>query len=372
MAGGMLACSKGDGKEPGNPGGPDEKYSSFYYYSYEAEDIVTAERLGVAAADFIPGAVYQYGDTLFVANVKDNHYSVELYSVRNKSHLGSLEQWDYNGAAQQFSGRVEAFAVSGGRLYVANIASCIDVFDVATLKFITRIGNKNWGENAVQLLHSHAIAVSGDYLVVRMKNRMQVYRERDITADVYQKLPYYCRSVNEGFDVNNGFYSYQMVADTDGSLLVTDFGQYGNKKIQVIDTALFAGKDNVAFVDAGKSLQLDFNPCGIALHENRILVSASNGTLRVYDRAKNAFIKSMSGVNQYNFTKPEKLYVCAERLWVSDPNAKKVVGVRIYRNEIREYLTVKGGNVVRAIDPKSGGPLWVDVETHEIVSGFAD
>ena len=39
----------------------------------------------------------------------------------------------------------------------------------------------------------------------------------------------------------------------------------------------------------------------------------------------------------YTFKKPEKLLVDQNTLWVSDVNAQKLVEVKIYKNEIREY-----------------------------------
>ena len=71
-------------------------------------------------------------------------------------------------------------------LYLANIGSCIDVFDVHTLKFITRIGNRNWGHGNAQLFHTHAMAIVNDYIIVRMKDGLQVTLQSDVSAEKIQ------------------------------------------------------------------------------------------------------------------------------------------------------------------------------------------
>ena len=80
-------------------------------------------------------------------------------------------------------------------------------------------------------------------------------------------------------DVNNGFHSHQMVQDSTGIVYLADFGQYGNQKIQAIDTTLIEKGDQKILIDTEKTLPLSFNPCGIALHENRMILSAQNGSL---------------------------------------------------------------------------------------------
>ena len=64
-------------------------------------------------------------------------------------------------------------------------------------------------------------------------------------------------------DVNNGFHSHQMVQDSTGIVYLADFGQYGNQKIQAIDTTLIEKGDQKILIDTEKTLPLSFNPCGI-------------------------------------------------------------------------------------------------------------
>ena len=57
---------------------------------------------------------------------------MELYSLSAHQKLGSLNTWTYNDVMQTFGNYVEAISVANERLYLANISSCIDVFDVHT------------------------------------------------------------------------------------------------------------------------------------------------------------------------------------------------------------------------------------------------
>lgn len=70
----------------------------------------------------------------------------------------------------KFPDKIEAIGISGNRLYLANISSRIDVFDVRTLEFITRIGTGNWGDGINQMVHSHAMAITPDgNIMIRTK-----------------------------------------------------------------------------------------------------------------------------------------------------------------------------------------------------------
>lgn len=314
-----------------------EKYTSHYYYSYELAETVSAKDLDLSDNDFTPGPSLMRGDTLLIANTANNQWSLELYNKKTKKHLISLKSWSYKDATQSFQDKIEAIAVSGNRLYLANKGSSIDVFDINTLQFITRIGTRAWGEGKFQMLHSHAMVICGDYIVVRTKNRLLVYRESDVTPENYQKVPFYARGSVDGFDTNNGFNSHQMVIDKDGTILLADFGQYGNKKIQSIDTTLVRQGDNINMVDADKTMSLDFNPAGIALYKELMFIADGSGYIRVYDRNKKAFVKRFNSFNGYKLGKALKLTIDGDRLWISDQTTKQLVGMDIFEYEIREY-----------------------------------
>lgn len=315
---------------------PEKPSAVYYYYSYKAGEVINAKKLGYAANEFTPGCTYIYGDTLFIANTQDKRFSVELYSLSAQKKIGSLNQWAYKNETQTFSNYVEAIGVSGGKLYLANIGSCIDVFDVYTLKFITRIGNRNWGEGNTQFFHTHAMALVGNYIVVRMKNRLQVMLQSDVAPDKYQNISFYSRGNAEGFDTNNGFNSHQMAVDTTGVIYLADYGQYGNRKIQVIDTTLIKKGDNIAMT-TDQTISLNFNPRGIALYKKLMYISASDGSIRIYDRSKKEFLQTTKSVVGYTFKSAQKMLIAGNRLWVTDITTKEIIGVDIFENEIEEY-----------------------------------
>ncbi|WP_294470767.1 hypothetical protein [uncultured Bacteroides sp.] len=316
----------------------EEPYTSHYYYSFEAVRQLSATDFGLKDGKFTPGPAYLKGDTLFVANIQSETLSLELYDRTNNRHLTSLKSWKYKEAEQKFPEKIEAIAASGNRIYLANKSSQIDVFDINTLEFITRIGDGNWGETKNQMMHSHAMVITPDgNIIVRTKKNLLVYQEVDVTPENYQKVPFYCRSNGDGMDANNKFRSHQMVQDSTGIIYLADFGQFGNKKIQAIDTALIQKGDKITLIDTEKTLALDFNPCGIALYEDKMIVSAQNGSLSLYDRTKESWGSSFKSVKGFTFKKPEKLLTDKNSFWISDQNANVLVEVRIYKNEIREY-----------------------------------
>lgn len=332
----LFSCKKTEFEDVIREVEPERPSAVHYYYSYKAEEVINAEKLGYASGEFTPGCTYIYGDTLFIANTQSGHFGVDLYKLSTHQKIGSLSSWTYKDATQTFGNYVEAISISNGRLYLANIGSCIDVFDVKTLKFITRIGNRNWGHGKTQLFHTHAMAILEDYIIVRMKDGLQVTLQSDVNADKYQNINYYSRGNLNGFDVNNGFYSHQMAIDSTGAVFLADYGQYGNRKIQVIDTTLIKQGDNVVMTN-DQTMELDFNPRGIALYKNLMYISAADGSIRPYDREKKKFLPTYKSVPGYTFKGAQKLLVHNNRLWVTDISKKEVVGIDIFRNEIEEY-----------------------------------
>lgn len=318
---------------------PIDPSATYYYYSYKVQEVIDAQALGYAANEFVPDCIYIQGDTLFISNVQSGKFGVELYSLKEHKKINALNSWTYNGASQTFNKQVEAIAVSDGKLYLANRGYCIDVFDLKTLDFITRIGDRNyqnWDKNGARMLDLHAMAIAGNYIITRMKNSVQVNLTSDVQAANYQKINYFARSSTAGFDVNNGFYPHQMVVDTTGLVFLADYGQSGNKKIQVIDTALIKKGANLTLT-TDKTMALDFYPRGIALWKNFMYISAADGSIRCYDRTSQQFTQTIKTVSNYTLGSCQKLFVKDNTLWVTDLGKKAVVGVGIFKNAIEEY-----------------------------------
>ncbi len=335
------ACSEDENiSEDDAPQTNEEKtYTSYYYYSYEAEQQLSAVDFDLKEGEFTPGATCAKGDTLFVANIQQGHYSLELYDKKNRRHLMSLRSWSYGDSRQEFQSPIEAVSISpANRLYVLSRETRIDVFSLQDLKFVTRIGTGAWSDGVSGLFQAQAMTVSADgKIIARTKREIVVYREEDVTSEKYQNIPFYSRSDPAGMDTNNGFYPHQMIQDSTGIVYLADYGQYGNKKIQAIDTSRIEKGDHLAFIDTEKTIGTSFNPCGIALHDDRMVITDGNGYIHVYDRTKKEWGDEFKSVNGYTFKKAEKLLAVESDLWISDTKNQKLVKVRIYKNEIREY-----------------------------------
>lgn len=180
------------------------------------------------------------------------------------------------------------------------------------------------------------MAVTGNYIIVRMKNGLQVSLQSDVNAEKYQNIGYFTRGNLNGFDVNNSFASHQMAVDSTGIVFLADFGESGNHKIHTIDTTLIRKGDNVVMT-TDQTLNLDFNPQGIALYKEMIYLSARDGSLRLYNRNKKTFLPPYRSVSGYTIKGAQKLSICGNRLWMTDISTKVVVGIDIFRNEIEEY-----------------------------------
>lgn len=139
----IVRCGKSDEGSP-SPAPEAEKYESYWYYSYEAERVLTAEDL--SADDFTPYTLGSLGDTLFVACNADN--SLLLFDTQREKVLRTLDSWDFNGEQKHFDSRIEAIVPTAGRLYVAERESRIHCFTLPALEYAGCIGNGNWN-NAV-------------------------------------------------------------------------------------------------------------------------------------------------------------------------------------------------------------------------------
>lgn len=349
-------------------------YTSYYYYTYAAKEGIDAAGVGLANSDFVPGAVCQLGDTLFITNNKGGAESIILYNVQTKSVINTLRSWMYKEDKQTFpaNSKIEDILVFNGKLYVANHESRIDVFNVEDLSFYTRIGTGKWGSNAKQMVNCCSLNAKGEYLYVRAKDRMLIYKEDAILPEKYQNIQYYCRSSTNTFDLNNNFSSIQMIMEEDG-IYLTNFGQLAAKQIICLDPELTVKGDNLNLIDEARSIPLDFNPVGLGAHEDRFLIVQNSGVIHIYDRKKEKFVNSFSKIYGANFKKAEKMrMVDNEHFWITDVSANKVYLVEITMNEIREFLPVpetrsNGGAWVK-VKGANGKEIVVDVETHEIIS----
>lgn len=344
-------------------------YTSYFYYSYAAQGSLNATTFGLDAANFEPGAMSQAGNRLYIANRKANMQSIIVYDIEARQVVDILRSWEYNGKTYTFPNEnIDEVYVSEGKLYVANRSSKIEVFDAETLNYITRIGEGSWGETTYRLHHTFAIAQKDSLLFVREKNRLVTYLVSDIKEGSFQRVPAYQRTDHSFYDVNNAYNSYQMIDDK-GALFITNFGGAATNKVLCIDPTLVEKGVQRSWIEPARNLALNFNPVGLAAHSDRFLILQGDGQINIYDRNKNEVVRKFNSIYGAKFTKPQKIYVRGDRMWVVDYGSKEIYNVLIVTNEIREYalMTRSGDNTLVMVKDETGRSLIVDVITHEIV-----
>lgn len=288
------APGEGNGEGEGNG-----DYNSYWYYSYEAAQLIDAETLGMETAeDFTPYTVAHLGDTLFIANIGKAGSSLLLFSIKKGERLGTLQSWQHDGGEKSFGSQIEAIVPSGNRLYVAERQSRIHVFRLPELSYLTCIGNGQWSGPVFQ---AQAMTVKDGLIFARDKNGMvSIYKEEDATPENYQKVNRYRRASGNGSPGNNGFASHSMQPDAEGHLLLTD---YEGKKIRVLDPALVNDDmANDASIDLDDlSLSPGFKPKTLALCGDCWYATGDNDAINIYERQSNEWSKKIKTVKGYAF-----------------------------------------------------------------------
>lgn len=347
-------------------------YTSYFYYSYATQNSLTAASFGLSASEFEPGAMSQAGNRLYIANRKANAQSIIVYDLESQQVVDIIRSWEYNGQTYTFPNEnIDEVYVSEGKLYVANRSSKIEVFDAETLQYITRIGEGVWGETTYRIHHTFAIIQQDSLLFVREKNRLVTYKVSDIKEGSFQRVPAFQRTDRTFYDVNNSYNSYQMIEDK-GSLFITNFGGSAENKVLCIDPTLVVKGQESSWVEASRNLSLNFNPVGIAAHSDRFLILQPDGKLNIYDRNKGEVIRTFDSIFGTKFTKPQKLYINGDQMWIVDYGSKEIYNALITTNEIREYslLTRAGNSNLAQVKDANGNILVVDLLTHEVVESL--
>ena len=291
---------------PSAPGGGNGEgegngdYTSYWYYSYEAAQLIDAETLGMETAeDFTPYTVAHLGDTLFIANIGKAGSSLLLFSIKKGERLGTLQSWQHDGGEKSFGSQIEAIPV----------------------------------------FQAQAMTVKDGLIFARDKNGMvSIYKEEDATPENYQKVNRYRRASGNGSPGNNGFASHSMQPDAEGHLLLTD---YEGKKIRVLDPALVNDDlANDASIDLDDlSLSPGFKPKTLALCGDRWYATGDNDAINIYERQSNEWSKKIKTVKGYAFSQPARIYAQNDSvLWVSDTHSSKrtLVKMLVHKGEIRE------------------------------------
>lgn len=310
-------------------------YESHYYFSYVKENAIDFRSIpDRKESDFIPGAVYVTDKLVYVANTAEKKYSVELFDTKTLKHVRSLTSWTYKDITETFAGKPEDITIANGRLYVANLSSRIDVFDQNTLQFITCIGTGNWGGGSNQLVHSHALAIRNGLIIVRDKEKVQVYQEEKVIPENYKKVNWYARN-NTGLGYNTNFNTHSMTMGPDSLIYLTDYSRF---EIQALSSDSIQQGQSRTLIDPARTVRLQARPLGIAFSSDSLLyVSLADGRLVQYDLESNKALAELKSISGYVFAQPDKLFFKDNILWVTDKKSKQLIKVRREKNEIKEY-----------------------------------
>lgn len=346
-------------------------YTSYWYYNYEALDVIDYETMGLeAAAAFNPYAVADRGDTVFVANSGTAGNSLILYSKKAKKPLRTISTWTVNEAAKNFTSKINAIVVTDDLLYVAEQQSLIHVFSLPDMEPFSCIGSGAWQGPVFQ---AQAIAVKDGLIFARNKNgKIRIYKESDVTPENYQKINYYKEAgPGAGDSSNNGFAAHYMEVDEEGHILLTG---YVAKSIRVLDPSLI----NDDFKN-GTNLDIDeltwalpFNPKTFATSPERMYATGSNDAINIYDYEQKEWVKTLKSIKGFAFTRPERICKGSDgTFWISDVTKCTLVQMGVFKGEIREYeLVSKHVAKVRGAQTRSGETteeFYVDLRTHEII-----
>lgn len=359
-----IQCSKDDDNSSDSGDG---EYNSYWYYSYEAAQLLDAETFAMETEeDFVPYTVAHIGDTLLVANIGKEGNSLLLFSQEKGEPLGILKSWQFNNEEKSFGSPIEAMVPAGNRLYVAERQSRIHVFRLPELTYITCIGNGQWSGPVFQ---AQAMTVRKGLIFARDKNgRISIYKEEEATPENYQKVKRYRHAA--GAYANNGFNTHYMQCDGEERILLTD---YEEKKIRVLDPALVTEDmaDNTSIDVEEEEMVLDFKPKTLALATDRMYATGDNHAVNVYDCQSEEWTKAVKSLKGFAFSQPARIYAQNDSVyWVSDVAKRTLVKMKVYKGEIQEYTRVSDRLVkVNTVQTRGSGDagFLIDTRTHEVV-----
>ena len=163
---------------------------------------------------------------------------------------------------------------------MAERQSCIHVFQLPDLSYLTCIGNGKWSGPVFQ---AQALTVKDGLIFARDKNgQVSIYKESDATTENYQKTQRYRQASANGSPGNNAFAPHYMEVNAEGNILLTD---YEGKKIRVLNPALVNDdfKNGTSIDLDDQALMLDFKPKTFAVCGERWYATGDNDAINIYD-----------------------------------------------------------------------------------------
>ena len=317
---------------------PEDANNIYWYYSYEAEDLLTPDKFGMTAGEFSPYTVAHWGDTLFVANSGTAGYSVFLFSMKSGRTIKNLKTWIFKGEEKSFNSgsSIDAIVPTGNRLYVVERQSLIHVFSMPSLEYISCIGDGVWSH---QVFQAQAMIVKDGLIFARDKDsNISIYKETDVTQENYQNVNRWKQAKGTG-SANNSFMPHSMVINEEGNIMLTD---YESRCIRTLNTSLVTeNMENGNNIDIdSERITTDFKPKTFAINKDKIYVTGDNNIINVYDRKTKQWGNGFNSINGYTFGQPIRIYAQNDSVfWISDiaTDRQTVVKMVAYKNKVYEY-----------------------------------
>ena len=303
---GGLSPLQGKTDQGGNGGGP-------LTFRLDYTDVP-----GATAATFRPKDVYVYGDTLYDVNDTDNHYSLEIFNVAsgNKKHVASIREWKRGEETEKFSGRPNGVTRANGKLFVTHENSRTEIFDAATHRFFTCIGNGAWGTGPFQTVHAFDVLLYKGLVLIHDKRCVVAVEERILEAGKAPRI--YLRF--EGVGEARG--TYGMAVDEQSGWL---YAVHPAKRIDVFDLTTI--REGISLM---RMRQMAYKnvPYDLDFYNGRLFVS-SGGEEKFCEIHPETgdILKNHTVIGDITLQSPEKFCIRRNTLFITD---RTVTGPCVY------------------------------------------
>ncbi len=280
---------------------------------------------GATTATFRPKDVYAYGDTLYVLNDADNHFSLEIFNIANggKKHIGSIKKWKEDNNEKTFGGRPNGIIRANGKIYITHEGSRTEIFDANDYQFITCIGNGKWGTSLTQTVHAFDVTLYNGLVMIRDKRYVDFAEEQSISSGSIQYI--YARSENLG--ETSGTYGMAM-NDRNGLLYTT----HPSRRIDILSPADIR---ECATLKRTKQLPYKNGPYALDFYQGRMFVS-SNGNEKFCEVNPDTgeIIKDLTTIGSVTLQAPEKFCIRRNTLFITDRMKNATCVYAIPMNEL--------------------------------------
>lgn len=264
---------------------------------------------GATAATFRPKDVYVYGDTLYVVNDADNHYSLEVFNIANgdKKHVASIKEWSRGEATEKFSGRPNGVTRANGKIYVTHENSRTEIFNATDHRFFTCIGTGNWGTGSSQTVHAFDVALYKGLIIIRDKRTVVTVEERLLEEG---KTPFiYTRFEGLG----EAAATYGMAVNDQTGLL---YSTHPSKRIDVFK--LDSIREGTS-LKRTKQLTYKNGPYALDFYKGKLFVS-SNGSEKFCEvnPGTGDILKDFTVIGGITLQSPEKFCIRRNTLFIVD------------------------------------------------------